>query len=283
MTATTDLPDTATPDATAHSTGQSSAASPGSTVVNIGGTLPVRPTRYVPTNIVKGVGVVVQLTIRTGGCCLIDGPVGVGKTTAVVEAARGIGADAVYVNMFGTSTSRDQMDAIWTAMTGTRGVGTAAQIRDDILDTLNRKQMTLLIDDAHHVGLKGLAPILSIWNRIHTARGVGTPIVLCGNNLERHLSQTLPELLSRAGTRYAAAPLAGKPLVEAVLAMEPAIAGTDAATIKAIDTRYFRGEIRRWAQFFDLMTIFRGGDTTPRPLTDDEVTDLLGMMPRGSQ
>ena len=51
--------------------------------------------------------------------------------------------------------------------------------------------MVLLIDDAHHVGVKGLSPILAIWNRIHTARGTGTPIVLCGNNLERHLKQTL--------------------------------------------------------------------------------------------
>ena len=37
--------------------------------------------------------------------CLVDGPVGIGKTTAVVEAARALGREAVYVNMFGTIRS----------------------------------------------------------------------------------------------------------------------------------------------------------------------------------
>lgn len=244
--------------------------------------LPARPARYVPTNIVKGVQVVVKAAVLTGGCCLIDGPVGVGKTTAVVEAARQLNSETVYVNMFGTDTTRDQKDAIWSAMTGTNAVGTAAQIRDDVLETLTRTKMTLLIDDAHHVGFKGLANILSIWNRIHTARGTGTPIVLCGNNLARHLGQVLPELLSRAGTQYVASPLAGKALVDAVLAMEPRIAGTDAETIRAINMRYFKGEIRRWNQFFDLLFIFRGPQGTG-PLTGDEVQQILSMMPRSQQ
>lgn len=247
-----------------------------------GGSLPLRPERYVDTNIVAGVKVVVQLAVRTGGCCLVDGPVGVGKTTAVVETARELDCDAVYVNMFGTNTPRDQMDAIWTAMTGTRGVGTAPNIRDDILNTLSRKRTTLLIDDAHRVGLAGLAPLLAIWNRLHAARGKGTPIVLCGNKLERHLQQNLPELLSRSSTCYKATPLAGRPLVNAVLGMEPRIAGTPAETIKQVDTRHFQGEIRRWNQFFDLVCIFRGGHTDPAPLTDDEVEMVLSLMPRAS-
>lgn len=245
--------------------------------------LPSRPNRYVSTSLVKGVAVAVQIAVRTGGCCLIDGPVGVGKTTAVVEAARALDCDAVYVNMFGTSTPRDQMDAIWTAITGTRGVGTAAQIRDDILDTLGRRRMVLIIDDAHHVGLKGLAPILAIWNRLHTSRGTGTPIVLCGNSLERHLKQTLPELLSRSSTRFVANPLTAKHIVDAVLAMEPTIAGTPAETIRNINARHFRGEIRRWGQFFDILALFRGGVTEPQPLTDDEVKQILSMMPGGNQ
>ncbi|UUZ60575.1 hypothetical protein [Nocardioides sp. B-3] len=185
--------------------------------------------------------------------------------------------------MFGTSTPRDQMDAIWTGMTGTRGVGTAAQIRDDILDTLSRKRMTLLIDDAHHVGLKGLSPIPAIWNRLHTARGTGTPIVLCGNSPERHLKSTLPELLSRSSTRYVANPLAGKQLVAAVMAMEPLIAGTAEDTIRHIDARHFRGEIRRWDQFLDMVLLFRGANTDPHPLTDDEAKTVLSIMPGGNQ
>lgn len=244
--------------------------------------LPTRPARYVPTNIVKGVRVVVQAAVLTGGCCLVDGPVGVGKTTAVVEAARQLRSETVYVNMFGTDTTRDQMHTIWMAMTGSKAVGTAAQIRDEITETLSRTRMTLLIDDAHHVGNNGLSNILSIWNRIHVRRNIGTPIVLCGNDLASHLGQTLPELLSRASTQYVAVPLAGEQLVNAVLAMEPNVAGTDPAAIRAINKRFFKGEIRRWNQFFDLLAIFRGANPTG-PLTGDETEQILTMMPRSKQ
>lgn len=273
---------TATPDETTEPDAAATAADPAGVVLLDAAGLPVRPQRYVSTSIVDGVALAVTIAVRTGGCSLVDGPVGVGKTTAVVEAARALDCDAVYVNMFGTNGVLDQMNAIWTAMTGTRGVGTASDIRDDILATLRRKRMVLIIDDVHRVGVTGLAPILAIWNRIHTARGTGTPIVLCGNSLENHLKQTLPELLSRSSARYLAKPLSGTQLVDAVLAMEPTIAGTPAETIRNIDTYNFRGEIRRWNQFLDNIALFRGDDPTPRPLTDDEVRQTLSIMPSGN-
>ena len=267
-------------DASQAAAGALASSTPAVLVDAVG--LPVRPRRYVSTSIVDGVALAVTIAVRTGGCSLVDGPVGVGKTTAVVEAARALDCEAVYVNMFGTNGVLDQMNAIWTAMTGTPGVGSSSEIRDDILKVLRRKQMVLIIDDVHRVGVTGLAPILAIWNRIHTARGTGTPIILCGNSLENHLKQTLPELLSRSSARYLAKPLTGTQLVDAVLAMEPSIAGTPPATIRSIDTYNFRGEIRRWNQFLDNIALFRGDDPTPRPLTDDEVRQTLSIMPSGN-
>lgn len=275
-----------TPDETAtaavEATDAAPATPPSAPVLIDAAGLPVRPKRYVSTGIVDGVALAVTIAVRTGGCSLVDGPVGVGKTTAVVEAARALDCEAVYVNMFGTNGVLDQMNAIWTAMTGTPGVGNSSEIRDDILKALRRKPMVLIIDDVHRVGVTGLAPILAIWNRIHTARGTGTPIILCGNNLENHLKQTLPELLSRSSARYLAKPLTGTPLVDAVLAMEPSIAGTPPATIRNIDTYNFRGEIRRWNQFLDNIALFRGEDPIPRPLTDNEVRQTLSIMPSGN-
>ena len=61
--------------------------------------------------------------------------------------------------------------------------------------------------------------------------------------------------------------------------MEPRIDGTDPQSIRAINTRHFKGEIRRWNQFFDLLFIFRGTDTNG-PVTGDEVQQILSMMPR---
>lgn len=247
------------------------------------GTLPVPPMNFVgTTKLVKEVGIVLQMTVRTGACVLIGGPIGIGKTTAVSQAARAIDCTPVYINMFGTTTARDQMQTIWKAMTGTHASGSAPIIRDQILETLTRKSMTLLIDDAHHVGYSALTSILSIYNRFHSARGKGTPIVLCGNNLEQHLLQTLPELLSRSGLAREFTPLAGKPLVELVLAMEPRIAGTSPEAIRAIDNHHFRGDLRRWQQFFDLLDLARSSDE-PQPLTDDEIQHILAFIPRGTR
>ena len=202
--------------------------------------LPPTPARYVPTNIVKGVRVVIQASVATGDMCLVDGPVGIGKTTAIVEAGRGLGRKVVYVNMVGTVSVRDEMDAIWVALTGISAIGTAPQIRDDILATLQRNDIVLIIDDAHHLRKQGMLTILNIWNRIHARRGTGTPIVWCGNNLSAKLTQTVSEVFSRSGLEYAAAPLAGKALLDTVLAMEPLIAGTDPTVIKNIDMRRFQ-------------------------------------------
>lgn len=242
--------------------------------------LPPVPSRFVHTGMVSDVSAVVRVSVHTGDFCLIDGPVGIGKTTAVVEAARQLKSKAVYVNMVGTDSTRQQMDAIWTGMTGTESAKTAPEIRKDIIATLQRTTIILLIDDAHHVHRKGLTAILAIWNHLHTTRGKGTPIVLCGNGLRAHLRQTLPEMHSRAPVTYPATPLAGKVLIDTIMAMEPRIAGTDRDTIRDINKRYFKGEIRRWNQFFDLLDIVRV-ETDPSPLNHDEADTILSMMTCG--
>lgn len=247
------------------------------------GSLPVPPINHVcSTQMQDEVETLLAMTLRLGACTLIGGPIGIGKTTAIATAARSLDSQPVYINMFGTNTTRDQMDTIWTAMTGTKGVGTAQAIRDQILETLQRKQMTLLIDDAHHVGYSALTCILSIYDRYYSSRGRGTPIVLVGNDLETELRRRLPELLGRAGLRREFAPIAGKPLVEFILAMQPRIAGTNPATIRDIDNRHFRGDLRRWRQFFEVLDMVRT-KPGPDPLTDDEVNTVLTLIPKSTR
>lgn len=241
--------------------------------------LPTPPSRYVATPIVANIENVVTASVLSGGIALIDGPVGIGKTTAVVEAARNLTIDAVYVNMVGTDTLRDELSTIWKALTGTENPGKASAIRGDIQDTLTRRRMLLVIDDAHHVKTKGLSTLTSIWNRVHNAEAIGTPIVLCGNNLGSHLSRTLPELLSRADAEYEVKPLAGRALLDTVMAMEPTIAGTNPDLIRDLNKRYFQGELRRWNQFFTHLANFRSTEDVG-PLTDDDVERVLRIMPR---
>lgn len=243
--------------------------------------IPVRPSRYVETPIIDNVRLRLQAAVHTGGCTIIDGPVGIGKTTALAQAARELNCDAVYVDMFGTTTTRNVLDTVWRAMTGTPGVGDAADIQTDILATLSRTRTVLIIDDTHHVRYHGLATLLAIWNHLHNKRGKGSPIAFCGNDLEQYLSKKMRELLSRTGTSYTVIPLAGPTLVSTVLEMEPRIAGTPPETIRNINMRFFRGELRKWDQFFDLMDLFRPAGEVG-PLTDDEAKRILGLMPKGS-
>ena len=85
-------------------------------------------------------------------------------------------------------------------MTGIPGVGTAPQIRDDILATLQRNDIVLLIDDAHHVRSQGHAHHPRHLEPHPRRRGTGTPIVLVRQRPQRHLEQTVSELFSRSGS-----------------------------------------------------------------------------------
>lgn len=240
--------------------------------------LPPTPQRYVQTQMVRKVRTVLNGAVATGDMAIIDGPVGIGKTTAIVEAARTLSKPAVYVNMVGTTGPRDEMNTIWQAITATPAIGSAAQIRDDITDTLKRTPMVLLIDDAHRLHKNGWLTLLNVWNRIHNKYGHGAPIVWCGNNLYDRMARDVSETLSRSCLAYTATPLAGQTLIDTVLAMEPGIADTDPDVLRNINTRYFCGELRRWNQFLNLLAISRN-DPTPRPLTDEEAGSILAMMP----
>lgn len=248
------------------------------------GELPVRPSNFVGTTAMgKDIDFLLKMTVRLGGCTLVGGPIGIGKTTAISESARRLNTEAVYVNMFGTTNHVQQLGVIWEAVSGTKAEGTAPQIQQQILDLLLRKPMILLIDDSHRAHRTALHSILAVFDKFYSQRGRGTPIVLCGNNLERHIKMALPELLSRAHLAKDFAPLAGQPLVDLVMSMDSRIEGTKPEDIRALDSHRFLGDLRRWRQFFEILDLHRDGETEPRPLTEDEVKDVVGLMPMSTR
>lgn len=247
------------------------------------GSLPVPPPIVVRDSVIaQEIDLIVNMVVRNGACGLINGPIGIGKTTAAADSAMRLNCQPVYINMFGTTTLRDQMNTIWGAMTGTKGSGTAPVIRDQILDTLKRRPMTLLIDDAHHLHYSALTSILSIYDKIYASRRHGTPIVLIGNNVESHLKQRLPELLGRSGAKCELTPLAGDKLAQFVLAMEPRIAGTDHSTLRHMDNHHFHGDLRRWRQFFEMVFLVRTSND-PAPLTEHEIQRVIRFIPASTR
>jgi hypothetical protein len=124
---------------------------------------------------------------------------------------------------------------------------------------LMRHPVVLLIDDAHYVSQSGLRTITGIWNSVATLRGHGVPIVLVGNNLLRELAK-VPELVSRTISRVETSPLSADELREALAAMCPRTTLTNWGVWRDLDRRYFEGNLRRWADFLDILDILTQAD-----------------------
>jgi len=223
------------------------------------GMAPELPHRYTVTPTVQRVQMATTVAIRTNKIAVISGAPGTGKTTAVAAAAHELCHQAVYVLMPDSTSVRAILATIWTCMTHTPATGTMLDIRDAMLVHLMRHPVVLLIDDAHYVSQNGLRTITGIWNAVATLRGHGVPIVLVGNNLLRELAK-VPELVSRTISRVETCPLSPDELREALAAMCPRTTLTDWGVWRDLDRRYFEGNLRKWADFLDILDILTQAD-----------------------
>ncbi|MDQ1675255.1 MAG: hypothetical protein QOC93_399 [Actinomycetota bacterium] len=239
------------------------------------GSLPVRPQRFASTPFVRRIQMATQTAVRLHRMAAISGPLGVGKTTAAAEAARALGSQVVYVLMPDVGSVKAMLSAIWECITRTPALGTERRIMDDIVAHVLAHDVTLLIDDAHHVSTRGLRVLTGIWNEVDVARGNGVTMVLVGNDLKKAL-RVVPEIDSRIGARCDVEPLAGKSLYEALAVIETRTVDADPSMLQTLDLRYFRGELRQWVSFFEVIAMQRGETAAPEgPLDQSEVRTAL--------
>ncbi|WP_166133939.1 ATP-binding protein [Nocardioides ochotonae] len=245
-------------------------------------TLPVPPSRYVPTADVNAVRFALRTTIRTGHISLIDGPRGVGKTTAIVEAVRlHKTAHPIYANLIDTRTPRDAMRQIWEAATGEPAAprATAADIRDDLTSEIRHRDAVLVTDDVHNLTVPAMRIILALWNRTHDATGKGLPTILVGNGLAKKVGATVPELVSRAAVTVNVGKMPDKDLMAFLLRLEPGIEGTNPRVFQDVNRLHLKGRIRKWIQFFDLIKDLRNQQTLNGPIDSLEVRHTIAFMP----
>lgn len=238
------------------------------------GSLPLRPERFADTPVVRRIRVTTQTAVRARRIAAISGPVGVGKTTASAEAARALGSDVVYVLMPDVTSVKATLSVIWECMTRTPAMGAERRIKDDIVAYILAHDVTLLIDDAHHVSTRGLRVLTGIWNEVDVARGRGAAMILVGNDLMNAL-KVVPEIHSRIGARYQAPPLAGDSLFDALAVIEPRTVGADRAMLRRIDQQHFHGELRQWVSLFEVIAMQPKGTTALGPLEPAEVRTAL--------
>lgn len=252
----------------------STAFDPAIEMTRLRGGLPPRPRCFVNTPVVTRVRLAVDTSVRTGWIATISGPVGVGKSTAVAEAGRLLNREVVYVLMADATSVKASLQVIWESMTRTPALGVEKQVKDSILRHLLRHDLTLLIDDAHYVSTRGLRVLTSIWNELDAQRGKGVSMVLVGNDLTNAL-KGVPEIQSRVCARFEVPPLGGDDLFDALAVIEPRTAATDRSVLVRLDRQHFRGEIRQWVQFLEVLRMQRGSDQTSDGFTDTEIRHAL--------
>lgn len=237
------------------------------------GSLPPRPRNFTVTPGVNRVRAAVETSARLGMLATVSGPVGVGKTTAVAEAGRAQEREVVFVTLHDTTSAKASLQVIWECLTHTDALGSEKQIRDSILQHLLRHDLTLLIDDAHYISKRALRVLTGIWNEIHNLRGHGIHMVLVGNDLHQAL-KNVPEIGSRVAARVEAQALGGDNLYAALAVLEPRTALTDRHTLAVLDRQHFKGEIRKWVQFLDIIRL-QHAQPVHLPLDDTEIRTAL--------
>lgn len=243
------------------------------TMTMLRGGLPPRPTLFADTPVVTRVKVAVEAAVRTRRFATISGPVGVGKSTAVAEAGRHLNTEVVYVLMQDAPSVKASLEVIWESMTRTSAASRETKIKDDITSHLLRHDLTLLIDDAHYVSTRGLRVLTNLWNSLDATRGQGVSIILVGNGLHTAL-RSVPEIQSRVVSRYEVPPLAGSFLYDALAEIEPRTLHTDPALLARLDSQHFRGQLRQWVQFFEVIRMQHAAPTDA-PLDASEIRVAL--------
>ena len=274
MTATAPSPSSPLSSTTSPVTVGGPAAGSGRPISRLRGGLPVRPQRFADTPFVRRIQMATQTAVRSHRMAAISGPVGVGKTTAAAEAARALGSQVVYVLIPDVSSVKATLSTIWECITRTPALGTERRIMDDIVAHVLAHDVTLLIDDAHHVSTRGLRVLTGIWNEVDVARGNGVTMVLVGNDLRRAL-RVVPEINSRISARCDVLPLADDALYDALAVIEPRTADADRSMLRTLDRQYFHGELRQWVSFFETVAMQRENPTAAEPLDQAEVRTAL--------
>lgn len=241
--------------------------------LQVPGALPVSPLRVIETPVTRAIHLAVDTAVGTNMIGAISGPPGVGKTTTSAIAAAACGGPVVYVDIKSRASARQNFTAMFEAVTGTPAKGTAVHIQADLRDHLVMYPTTMLIDDAHQIGLDGLILIKGLFDAVTTIRGEGTPIILVGNALTNSLA-VLPELVSRLNGRAEARYLTSAEVIDAIHVLEPRTRFNDHNTLYALDRTYFKGELRQWAVFFRTLNMI-GGTSLTEPYPDDNIKEAI--------
>ena len=131
---------------------------------------------FVMTNVSKKIWQVLEYSRLQKKLSIIYGDAGIGKTTTAREWAKGK-SDVVFVTVTPAFGNQKPFLKLLARALKTSRTGTVDDLYLDILDRLESRDMTIIIDEAQHLTVKTLEAIRSIND------STGTAIVLIGNEV----------------------------------------------------------------------------------------------------
>jgi hypothetical protein len=178
---------------------------------------------------------------------VVYGTPGTGKTFAVLTLCREL-ANWVYVPVDANMTPHAFMHRLLECLTGRP---TDRELRGHLLerhviDELRARQPILVIDDANFLGRKLIAQFIYLHAFADFA------LVLAGHQLDRVLRRS-PELETRVARSVAFRRLRRDELLRVLADFHPLFARTAPEVLREIDTRWARGNLRRWARLLEVV------------------------------
>ena len=131
---------------------------------------------FVMTNVSKKIWQVLEYSRLQKKLSIIYGDAGIGKTKTAREWAKGK-SDVVFVTVTPAFGNQKPFLKLLARTLKTSRTGTVDDLYLDILDRLESRDMTIIIDEAQHLTVKTLEAIRSIND------STGTAIVLIGNEV----------------------------------------------------------------------------------------------------
>lgn len=183
-------------------------------------------------------------------CMVVTGPAGIGKSRAVRSAISGAGVDLVEVRL-PVQASRKEVLTAFVAATSTGAQlprGEFVVLQDQLLTTLARREVVVLIDNAEGLEARALHTLA----HLHDDPSSDWTLVLIG----------LPPLVERLRhePRLSSCwdvlqldPLSRRDLITIVRSMDPLLADADKELLVEIDKVLCSGNLHRWERFVRAM------------------------------
>lgn len=181
--------------------------------------------------------------VSVAGAVAVDGMTGTGKTFTTEEVCRRLPVSSHTVRLGPHPGTTKVVRNVYRELTGHAPPARGTEAERQLEEVLAEKPRVLVIDEAQKLGRLGIDQLIYL----HEHPDAQFTLVLVGIGLARVLGEH-EELEGRFPRSVAFERLRDNALADWLTAYHPLLAHTDRELLRRIDNRYWKGNLRRWAQ-----------------------------------